>query len=438
MADDQSHEHIKFGSILVCINKPSTEINTQPTTPRPKWSELFSKSKTTTSINTSSVIFSESTRSPIQNNRNDPFANTSSLLNDIVSSKFKLSDPLPHFRTRGMSNPGNACFINCILQPLFHCPPFFNLFKCIAQIDFPPSNPPSLLSALSNLALELSVPDDENPLTPDVVQDAMIAQGNFNMVRGRQEDAQEFLGYLLDGLHQEWVKATSTEPSTDKTHLVIDDEWLQVGKHNKQNKTRHVESTSDSPFTKIFTGKMLTVVKYQSGTQSTILEPFQTLPLFIDTPSIQTLNDALIHFSESELIDEEKSTYKATYLMETTNILVIQFKRFIYNAHTQSIQKSFKKIKYPDVLNIDPKVWASSQPNTQKKKGKSQSNTRYKLFGVVNHHGKLVEGGHYTCDVLSSNENVWYRMDDETVEDIPESDVLDSLENAYLLFYQRS
>ena len=58
--------------------------------------------------------------------------------------------------------------------------------------------------------------------------------------------------------------------------------------------------------------------------------------------------------------------------------------------------------------------------------------TRYKLYGVVNHMGSL-GGGHYTAYARSGDQ--WYLFDDSRVEAVEAQKIVSS--DAYLLFYER-
>jgi len=49
---------------------------------------------------------------------------------------------------------------------------------------------------------------------------------------------------------------------------------------------------------------------------------------------------------------------------------------------------------------------------------------RYRLFGVVYHHGKHASGGHYTVDVLRQDHSEWIRIDDTNIEPVDENDVV--------------
>jgi ubiquitin carboxyl-terminal hydrolase 10 len=45
-----------------------------------------------------------------------------------------------------------------------------------------------------------------DPFSPENVYDALNADIRFKSTRGTQEDAEEFLGFVLDELHEECVK----------------------------------------------------------------------------------------------------------------------------------------------------------------------------------------------------------------------------------------
>ena len=81
--------------------------------------------------------------------------------------------------------------------------------------------------------------------------------------------------------------------------------------------------------------------------------------------------------------------------------------------------------------------------------GKSAEPARYKLYGVLYHHGDTAGSGHYTADVLHQTEGggsveSWVRIDDEVVTAARHEDVFGGQDNgrvddrcAYMLFYCR-
>ena len=79
--------------------------------------------------------------------------------------------------------------------------------------------------------------------------------------------------------------------------------------------------------------------------------------------------------------------------------------------------------------------------------GKSTNPLRYKLYGVLYHHGESAASGRYTVDVLhqnrdSSDGEVWLHIYDETVSAVRYEEVFGGQENdrvddgcVYMLFY---
>ena len=60
------------------------------------------------------------------------------------------------------------------------------------------------------------------------------------------------------------------------------------------------------------------------------------------------------------------------------------------------------------------------------------TNTKFNLYGVLNHHGTLT-GGHYTA--YAKHDDDWYLFDDSRIEKVTESKIITKA--AYLLFYER-
>ena len=75
---------------------------------------------------------------------------------------------------------------------------------------------------------------------------------------------------------------------------------------------------------------------------------------------------------------------------------------------------------------------------------------RYKLCGVLYHHGRSASGGHYTVDVLDpnthdGNKEAWLHIDDEIVSAVRQEDVFGGHDKertdgrcVYLLLYRRT
>lgn len=100
--------------------------------------------------------------------------------------------------------------------------------------------------------------------------------------KGRQEDAEEFLGFLLDGLEEELLSLIPKAASADK-------DWIEIGP--KRQPIIVQKASSDSPISLLFRGSMRSVVKASGNNDSVTIQPFQSLQLDI------TVNDNTLIYS---------------------------------------------------------------------------------------------------------------------------------------------
>ena len=142
---------------------------------------------------------------------------------------YLLNHRAPSIKPRGLSNRSNWCFVNAILQALVACPPFYNLMKSLPKdlLVMPPErvNPSvKILRAVYYFFAEFS-PLDNFPklnrsknkknedlplgkiLEPTTIYNFLLEldSDTFKVIEGRQEDAEEFLTFLLNGLNDEMI-----------------------------------------------------------------------------------------------------------------------------------------------------------------------------------------------------------------------------------------
>ena len=152
--------------------------------------------------------------------------------------KYELNHKSPSLKPRGLKNRSNWCFVNAILQALIVCPPFYNFFKSVPVNEAVASGAKvEILKAVWNFVREFEVMTnfpklnrrDKNKKELDLplgstleassVLDMLLSLNKtdtFNVVEGRQEDAEEFLTYLLNGLNDEIIAAIKTEPENEQ------------------------------------------------------------------------------------------------------------------------------------------------------------------------------------------------------------------------------
>ncbi|KAF9179563.1 hypothetical protein BGZ51_006834 [Haplosporangium sp. Z 767] len=400
------------------------------------WAELL-RSKNQPSPSTPSTANSTPNLKSVEGNK---ASNVNGVKFDGIADvlyKFKPTYTSPLIQPRGLVNNGNMCFMNAILQPLLHCPPFYNLLMQIGKHvvhSFKSSTPlvDSLIMFLNEFHVsKKNQPDYGPPFVPEYVYDALRGLKRFDSMRGRQEDCQEFLGYLLDGLHEEFFAAMKEKPAGSEAngHLehddsesgVSEDEWMEVtGPKNKASYTRSTQF-SETPISIIFSGQLRSILRIPTQKDSVTLEPFQSLQLDLTPDNVYTIEDALHNSTIPEVLDGFTSAEKGGIPVEATKkifiehvppVLVLHLKRFIYKDG--GTQKLHKQVGYKTVLNLQPDLISPTR--------RPASAIPYKLFGVVYHHGRTAAGGHYTCDILRQNAE-WLHIDDTNITVISEADV---------------
>lgn len=278
---------------------------------------------------------------------------------------------------------------------------------------------------------------------------------------GRQEDAQEFLSFLLNRLHDEMVKCLDSlntksnvveqngqyetvNVNVEPNEEADDSDWNVVGKKHRSHITRKTEF-KQSPLSDIFCGQFRSALS-QPGIKekdSLSLEPFFTLPLDIQPDSVRTVQQALEHFVQKEEVfgftnqetKRETEAFKRISFEDLPPVLIIFLKCFVYDKHG-GIQKLLKRIEFQIDLEINKELIAPNQRSKLREKRRS-----YKLFAVEYHHGEKATDGHYITDVYHPGIVGWVRYDDAKVKVVNNAQVLKSDDKKlvpYLLYYRRS
>ncbi|XP_018430458.1 PREDICTED: LOW QUALITY PROTEIN: ubiquitin carboxyl-terminal hydrolase 10 [Nanorana parkeri] len=251
-----------------------------------------------------------------------------------VLENVKLVHKPVSLQPRGLVNKGNWCYINATLQALVACPPMYHLMKCIpmySKLDRPCTSTPMidsfvrLMNEFTNMPVlpkAKQVPGDKvmrdirpgAPFEPAYIYRLLTVSKSTLSEKGRQEDAEEYLGFVLNGLHEEMLSlkkllypqndkisvSNGPEPVPEETSEVnhedqaegSDEEWERVGPRNKSAVTRQADFVQTA-VTDIFGGHMRSVVYQQSSKESATLQPFFTLQLDIQSEKIRTVQDAL-------------------------------------------------------------------------------------------------------------------------------------------------
>lgn len=251
------------------------------------------------------------------------------------------------------------------------------------------------------------------------------------------------MGFLLEEMHEECARASKKVAGTNTTEAAHDvqstgadeaagDGWLEVGHKQKPAITRssgHI--ASESPVAKIFGGKIRSEFRVPGNKNSVTLEPYQPLQLDIGSSDVHNIVDALKGLTKPESIQGNFNSSRGPNVTATKQIfieslppvLILHLKRFQYDSVTRGTQKIWKKIGYPLDLEIPREAFPPNRRNIMMAQG---GLPKYRLVGVIYHHGKNAGGGHYTVDVRRQDGREWVRLDDTVIRRVRSEDVAEA------------
>lgn len=357
---------------------------------------------------------------------------------------------------RGLVNLGNLCFLNASLQALLSCSPFVELLQELRLCDIPQSGYPTLQAFVEFISdfdmpmdtrsksKDMLVMETGKPFRPLMFEPTLKSftpdVQNSLSGRPRQEDAQEFLSFIMHQMHDELLKLDGRLLNGSVGNSLIssvddgdddDDAWETVCSRNKSAITRR-QSLLPSKLSAIFGGQLRSVVKARGTKASHTIEPFLLLHLNICPDPVCTIEDALQLFSAPETLEGYKmsaagkaevvSASKSVKIMELSKILILHLMRFTYGS--QGSTKLHKPVHFPLEFVLGRELLVSP----------SSEGRKYELVGTITHHGRDPSKGHYTADARHPN-GCWLRYDDASVTPISTKKVLH--DQAYILFYKQ-
>ncbi|XP_046719241.1 ubiquitin carboxyl-terminal hydrolase 2a isoform X2 [Silurus meridionalis] len=331
----------------------------------------------------------------------------------------------------GLKNLGNTCFMNSILQCLSntHSLRDYCLHNSHRR-DLNNNNRTNtaLMEEFAKLIQTMWTSSTSDAVSPSEFK-TQIQRYAPRFVGYNQQDAQEFLRFLLDGLHNEVNRVTVRPRATteDFDHLPDDEK-------GKKMWSKYLER-EDSKIVDLFVGQLKSSLTCtECGYCSTVFDPFWDLSLPIGKGYGEvSLMDCMRLFTKEDVLDgDEKPTcYRCKARRKCTKkftvqkfpkILVLHLKRFSEARVRSSKLSTF--VNFP-MKDLDLREFASDR----------SSSAVYNLYAVSNHSGTTM-GGHYTAYCCNPDSGEWYTFNDSRVTPMSSSQVRSS--DAYLLFYERS
>ncbi|XP_021393206.2 ubiquitin carboxyl-terminal hydrolase 8 isoform X1 [Lonchura striata] len=369
---------------------------------------------------------------PAVNRDNKPTCYTKAEISRLSASQIRNLNPVfggSGPALTGLRNLGNTCYMNSILQCLCNAPHLAEYFnRNLYQADINRSN---FLGHKGEVAEEFGVimkalwAGQYKYISP---KDFKITIGKINdQFSGySQQDSQELLLFLMDGLHEDLNKADNRKRYKEENNDHLDDSSaaeIAWHKHKQLN---------ESIIVALFQGQFKSTVQCLTcHKRSRTFEAFMYLSLPLASSSKCTLQECLRLFSKEEKLTDNNRFYcshcktrrdslKKIEIWKLPPVLLVHLKRFSYDGRWK--QKLQTSVDFPlETLDLSQYVIG---PKTSLK--------RYNLFSVSNHYGGL-DGGHYTAYCKNASKQRWFKFDDHEVSEISASSVKSSA--AYILFY---
>ena len=286
------------------------------------------------------------------------------------------TDVIQEHKYRGLENQGATCYLNGLLQSLFHIGKLREIIYSVSNEE----DGSNIVTALQRVFYDL----EANPYnTPSASSEPLTEAFGWSRAEvGLQQDMQEMTRLLIDKLE-----------------------------------SRLKNSGKDKMLKNLFCGKVenyikCTDIEYKSVREEEFYDIQLNVIRGMDCSSqIESIEEALDEILAVEILEGQNAydagesrgkqrAEKGVCFVELPPILTFQLMRFQFDFESMEMQKLNSKFAFGKSLDMTP--YCPSDPTA-----------KYQLYAVLVHSGG-VHGGHYYAFIRP--ENSWYRFDDTLVE----------------------
>lgn len=308
----------------------------------------------------------------------------------------------PEVKYVGLKNQGATCYLNSILQSLFHLP-YFRKFIFDVPFDLITQNSKDSQNSEQSNNFEIQINSDKNIIFSlqklfAQLQTSQKAVSTQNLTRSfgwsqeqvyMQQDAAEFCIQLLDYIQSKLKNTVYSK--------IFDDMFKTVTKTFYRGVNVNFEESSEDNFFLL----------------SAVVKNFSEL------------NESLRSMTSKQHLEGKNKYYSQRYgeqdvILETKfvkfpKILLVHLKRFEYNPDTNRNRKINSILMFDKELNLSNLLVSK----------KSENEAEFELHSVIVHSGDA-DGGHYYVFIRPGRSNRWYKFNDSSVTLVDENEAIEN------------
>ncbi|KAM5346791.1 hypothetical protein ACJ41O_009796 [Fusarium nematophilum] len=340
----------------------------------------------------------------------------------------------------GLNNPHNWCYANSTLQSLLASPEFgkelansgwITKYHAPRREDEKIDHPQLMIRIISNLFHWMSSGKFQVMKAQTLMDYSRHLCDQSRSIEqfggSQQQDAQEFMSFILTHLHDETNtrrdrKGQVDQPDTKGKSL------LEAASEYWQGHLEFNRSVVDS----YWRGLELSAVEcLECHTRTYRFSPFEWIPVTVGMGRGMTLEQVLDQHTASNPLDDFSCDHcrrrtralQSLSLARLPPLLCVVFRRFHYQQSTSDLRKSTAPITW-DFNDTDftryflPPADRASSSGTDPTDPAFAGPFRYETYAVIVHTGSRIDNGHYLAYVRDSSSHdpyAWYCCNDSRV-----------------------